>query len=228
MFDISPSILSGDFLHLAAQLDALKGMEHLHLDLDDGNFVRGISFGMDVVRAIASHTDIPLDAHLEVLNPCDYVDELCACGVKRLCAHLEALPYPSLFLSAARKGGATHCGLAINLKTPVKSLLAYADQLDYVIFVSVEADHDGLPFREGVLEKIRQARAFLRPDTEIWVDGGVNEQNLERIVQAGATGAVVGRAVFGAPNVLTAYHRLQELGEAYTEKANEERDERHV
>ena len=196
MFTVSPSILSGNLLNLERQLDALAGLGNLHLDIDDGNFVRGISFGMDTVRAIVDYTDIPTDVHLEVLNPCDYVEELCRCGVKRLCAHIEALPYPSLFLSAARKGGAAACGLAVNLKTPVAELVPYADQLDYVLFVSVEADHDGLPFRPGVLDKVREARA------------------LGRIVRAGATGVVVGRAVFGAEDPVRAYRDLLELAEA--------------
>lgn len=211
MFTVSPSILSGDLLNLGGQLDRLAGLGNLHLDIDDGNFVRGISFGMDTVRAMAAHTDIPMDAHLEVLNPCDYVEDLCACGVKRMCAHIEALPYPSLFLSAARKGGAGACGLAVNLKTPAAQLLPYADQLDYVIFVSVEADCDGLPFRPGVLGKVREARAFLRPGTDIWVDGGVNTGNLEAIVRAGATGVVVGRAVFGADDPVKAYRELLDM-----------------
>ena len=90
MFTVSPSILSGNLLNLERQLDALAGLGNLHLDIDDGNFVRGISFGMDTVRAIVDYTDIPTDVHLEVLNPCDYVEELCRCGVKRLCAHIEA------------------------------------------------------------------------------------------------------------------------------------------
>ena len=214
MFTVSPSILSGNLLNLERQLDALAGLGNLHLDIDDGNFVRGISFGMDTVRAIVDYTDIPTDVHLEVLNPCDYVEELCRCGVKRLCAHIEALPYPSLFLSAARKGGAAACGLAVNLKTPVAELVPYADQLDYVLFVSVEADHDGLPFRPGVLDKVREARALLGPGTDIWVDGGVNAGNLGRIVRAGATGVVVGRAIFGAENPVRAYRDLLELAEA--------------
>ena len=95
VFSVSPSLLSGDLLNLGAQLDAVRGLDHLHLDIDDGNFVRGISFGMDVVRAVAARTDIPLDAHLEVLNPCDYVEDLCACGVKRVCAHV-AVSYTHL------------------------------------------------------------------------------------------------------------------------------------
>ena len=210
MFTVSPSILSGNLLNLEGQLSRLNGLGNLHLDIDDGNFVRGISFGMDTVRAIAEYTDIPLDAHLEVLNPCDYVEELCGCGVKRICAHIEALPYPSLFLSAVKKGGAA-CGLAVNLKTPAAELAPYADQLDYVIFVSVEADYDGLPFRPGVLDKVREAGAFLRPGTDIWVDGGVNTENLEQIVRAGAPGVVVGRAVFQAADPVRAYRGLIEL-----------------
>lgn len=214
MFTVSPSLLSGDLLNLGDQLDRLKGLKHLHLDIDDGNFVRGISFGMDIVRAIAGHTDIPLDAHLEVLNPCDYVEALCACGVKRLCAHIEALPYPSLFLSAAKKAGAEKVGLAINLKTPVESLLAYGDQLDYVIFVSVEADCDGLPFRPGVLEKVKLARKLLPESVEFWVDGGVNAGNLRQVVKAGASGIVVGRAAFGQPDPVAACAKLEALAES--------------
>lgn len=218
MFTVSPSLLSGDLLNLGAQLDALRGLKNLHLDIDDGNFVRGISFGMDIVRAVAGRTDIPLDAHLEVLNPCDYVEALCACGIKRMCAHIEALPYPSLFLSAARKNGARYCGLALNLKTPAEVLLPYIDQLDYVIFVSVEADYDSLPFRSGVLAKVHAAKTFLRPETEIWIDGGVNESNLQEIVMAGVDGFVIGRAVFQAPNPVAAYHRIRRLVQEYAGK----------
>lgn len=218
MFTISPSILSGDLLHLADQLDRLKGLRNLHLDIDDGNFVRGISFGMDFVEAIANYTDIPLDAHLEVLNPMDYVKPLCACGVKRICAHVESLPYPSLFLSTARQCGAEHVGLAINIKTPVDTLMPYADQLDYVIFVSVEADSDGLQFRPGILPKLRAARKFLRPETEIWVDGGINESNLKSVVLAGATGIVIGRAIFHAIDPIKAYNHFLDIGQSYLEE----------
>lgn len=206
-------------MDLKSQLDRLKGLKHLHLDIDDGNFVRGISFGMDIVEGIAARTDIPLDAHLEVLNPCDYVEALCRCGVKQLCAHIEALPFPSLFLSAARKHGAEKVGLAVNLKTPVESLLAYADQLDYVIFVSVEADCDGLPFRPGVLEKVKLARKLLPEQVALWVDGGVNESNLSRVVAAGADGIVVGRAAFGAPDPVAACARLEQLAETFRTEA---------
>ena len=87
MFTISPSLYSADLLDLREVIGKLKGFEHLHLDIDDGNFVRGISFGMEVVKGVAECTEIPLDAHLEVLNPMEYVEPLCEAGVEMICAH---------------------------------------------------------------------------------------------------------------------------------------------
>lgn len=98
MFTISPSLYSADLLDLREVIGKLKGFEHLHLDIDDGNFVRGISFGMEVVKGVAECTEIPLDAHLEVLNPMEYVEPLCEAGVEMICAHVESLDFPSLFL----------------------------------------------------------------------------------------------------------------------------------
>lgn len=210
MFIISPSLYSGNLFNLEKQLAQLDGMQNLHLDIDDGNFVRGISFGMDLVKAIAEHTAIPLDVHLEVLNPMDYVDDLCACGIGRMCAHVEVLPYPSKFLSRVHQAG-KKAGLALNLKTPVDFVAPYADQLDYILFVSVEADYDGLPFRRGVLEKIKSARRILPDSVEIWVDGGINETNLPSVIESGADAVVLGRSVFHAEQPLKEYHRLLEF-----------------
>ena len=214
MFTISPSLYSADLLDIRNVLNNLQGFEHLHLDIDDGNFVRGISFGMDVVEPVAKATDIPLDAHLEVLNPMDYVVPLCEAGVEQIVAHVEALPYPSLFLSTVRQYG-KKAGLALNIKTPVSYLEPYIDQLDCIIIVSVEADVEGLPFRPGVLKKIRDARALLPEHVTIWVDGGVNESNLKSVIDAGADAIVQGRAVFKAPDPNEAYRRLLALGRNY-------------
>jgi ribulose-phosphate 3-epimerase len=213
MLVISPSLLSGNLLNLESQLDSLKGLRNLHLDIDDGNFVRGISFGMPIIEAIARYTRVPLDAHLEVLNPCDYVEALCKSGVKRICAHIEALPFPSLFLSdVRRRGGAA--GLALNLKTPVEQVSPYIDQLDYLLLVSVEADYDGLPFRRGTLAKIRRARSLLPDTIPIWVDGGVGESTMRDVIECGADGLVMGRAVFGAADPASEYERLLAKAEA--------------
>lgn len=214
MFTISPSVYSADLLDLRQVLKRLDGFEHLHLDIDDGNFVRGISFGMDVVRGIAACTDVPLDAHLEVQNPMAYVDDLADAGVELICAHVEALDYPSLFLSSVHNRG-KKVGLALNIKTPAVFLEPYADQLDQVILVSCEADVDGLPFRSGVLKKVAQVRSMLSDPAKVWVDGGVNETNLKSVINAGAGGVVLGRAVFGAKDPVEAYQRLLDLGRTY-------------
>ena len=217
MFTISPSIYSADLLNLRQVLHSLEGFEHLHLDIDDGNFVRGISFGMDLVEPLAKETDIPLDAHLEVLNPMDYVAPLCEAGIQQIVAHVEALPFPSLFLSSVHKYG-RKAGLALNIKTPAEFLEPYIDQLDCVIVVSVEADVEGLPFRPGVLNKIRKLRRMLPKETTIWVDGGVNESNLKAVIDAGADAIVQGRAVFKASDPNEAYRRLLALGRSYEQE----------
>jgi len=214
MFTISPSLYSADLLNLRGVLDKVCGFEHLHLDIDDGNFVRGISFGMDIVEAVAGYTKVPLDAHLEVLNPMEYVVPLCEAGVEQIVAHVEALPYPSLFLSTVHNYG-KKAGLALNIKTPVAVLEPYIDQLDCIFIVSVEADAEGLPFRPGVLKKIADARKLLPKHIAIWVDGGINESNLKAVIDAGADAIVQGRAVFKAEDPNKAYEHLLALGRYY-------------
>ncbi len=215
MFTVSPSLYSCDFLHLARQLDALEGIDTLHLDIDDGCFVRGISFGMDFVEQVAGYTKIPLDAHIEANDPMQFAEPLCKAGVWLVTAHVEALPYPSLFLSTVH-GFGRKAGLALNIKTPVSVLEPYADALDQIILVSVEADCEGLPFRKGVLKKIKDARAMLPPSVQIWVDGGVNESNIREVVEAGADGVVMGRAIFSAKDPKAAWKHYREVGEMYS------------
>lgn len=225
MFQLSSSLSAGSDLNLAETLAATRALKHIHLDIDDGNFVHEITFGADTARTVCTSTNVPVDVHLEVLNPLDYVEPLARAGVAAVCAHVEALAFPSEFLSAARKAGIPKVGLACNLKTPIDELLSYANQVDYFLFVSVEADSDGLPFRPMTLWKVRRVYEALRSEElqkyagaceniELWVDGGVNEQNLPDVVAAGADGVVVGRAVFGAEDPIAAAERICALGES--------------
>ena len=223
MFTVSPSIYSADLLDLKTVLKKAKGFEHLHLDIDDGNFVKGISFGAETVKRISAATDIPLDVHLEVLNPLDYIEELAMSGVKLIFANIEVLPYPSLFLSSVRNAG-IKAGLALNLKTPAEAIEPYIDQLDHLLFVSTEADDDGLIFRKSVLNKVKRARKLLPENVPIWVDGGINENNLKDVVEAGADGVVIGRAVFGSDDFTKAYDHFFRLGRNYETKAKGDRD----
>ena len=103
----------------------------------------------------------------------------------------------------------------MNIKTPVFYVEPYADQIEQLIIVSCEADVEGLPFRPGVLKKIETARRILGEHVKVWVDGGVNEVNLKSVIEAGADGIVVGRAVFGKNDPSNAYAHLLELGRRY-------------
>ena len=105
MFTVSPSIYSADLLNLKTVLEKARDFEHIHLDIDDGNFVKGISFGTTLVEQIADNTDVMLDAHLEVLNPMEYIDPLVNAGVELICAHIEVLDYPNIFLSKVHSYG---------------------------------------------------------------------------------------------------------------------------
>lgn len=221
MFTVSPSIYSADLLNLRTVLDQAKDFEHLHLDIDDGNFVKGISFGSELVRQIAACTGVPLDVHLEVLNPLDHIDDLTATGVKLIFAHIEVLPFPLQFLSRVRNAG-VKAGLALNLKTPVETIEPYIEEIDHLLLLSTEADDDGLIFRRSVLNKVKKARKLLPGGVPIWVDGGVNEENLKNIVAAGADGVVIGRAVFGSEDFRKAYDHFIRLGRTYEMKAKGE------
>ena len=211
MFTVSPSIYSADLLDLKSVLDKAKDFEHIHLDIDDGNFVKGISFGSEMVSQIAAYTKVPLDAHLEVLNPLDYVKPLCEAGVEMLTAHVEALDFPNEFVSLVHSYG-IKAGLALNLKTPFSFIEPYLDQLDQILFVSVEADYEGLPFRRGVLKKVREAKKVISDKTIIWVDGGINDDNLCDVIEAGTDGVVIGRAVFKADDFKKAYDHFLNKG----------------
>ena len=211
MFIVTPSIYAADLLDMKNVLKKCEDFAHLHVDIDDGNFVRGISFGMDYLRGVAANTSVPLDVHLEVCNPMAYVQPLAEIGAAYAAAHIEALPYPSLFVSTVHNLG-MKAGLAVNIKTPIQAVFPYAGEIDELIILTSEADDDGLPFRPGALDKIAEIKDKMRPGAWILVDGGANETNLEQIVRAGANGIVAGRAVFGQSDPAAAYKRLLEAG----------------
>ena len=219
MFTISPSIYSADWLNLKDVLDKASSFEHIHLDIDDGNFVKGISFGVDLISPIAKYTKVPLDVHLEVLNPMDYIDELGQLGISMIVAHIETLNNPKEFIDKVHSYGAK-AGFAINVNTPLDLIKPFIDEIDSLIFVSVVSGEKGLPFRKEVLTNVKEIKKISKKDLIIWVDGGVNENNLKDVVDAGATGVVIGRAVFKANDYKSAYEHLLNLGRLYEEKRN--------
>lgn len=214
MFTVSPSIYSADLLNLKEVLDKTSSFEHIHLDIDDGNFVKGISFGVDLISQIKKNTNVPLDVHLEVLNPMDYIDELCELGMSLIVAHIETLKDPKEFIDRVHAHN-IKVGFAINVGTSLDKIKPYLNDIDHLIFVSVVSGEKGLPFRKEVLDNVKEIKKLSDNKISIWVDGAVNESNLKDVVKAGATGVVIGRAVFKADDYNAAYNKFLELGRLY-------------
>lgn len=200
---VCPSILSADFAHLAEEIQdvAAKGADCIHLDLMDGHFVPNLTFGVPVVAALRSCTNLPFDAHLMVEHPETYIEGLAKAGVQYVTVHQEACVHLDRVLQQIREAG-MKCGVALNPATPVNTLECVASQVDMILIMSVNPGFGGQKFIPYALTKIRQANELLaasgNTDAVIEVDGGVNTKTVQAVKNAGATFLVAGSAVFGA------------------------------
>ena len=210
MITIIPSIASADQLRLSDELARLKDTPFLHIDIEDGNFLPNITFGMKTIRAVTNATAAATDAHLLVTNPSNYLEPLSRCGVGRVCFHIEAAPYPADLLNRIRRCG-MKAGLAFNFKTSVREAIPFLSSLDYVLIMTSEPDDGECLFCEAILEKIREARALLPPHISIWVDGGVGEAQLPLVTEAGADTIIMGRAVWQAADPAAQIRRLEAM-----------------
>lgn len=203
-----PSIASADPLAIGSALQALESWPYLHLDVEDGNFVPNITFGMKTVRAICKAPgDKRIQVHLMVRQPEPYLEELACCGVDSVVAHLEALDYPLSFLNRCRALG-MRAGLAINIKTPIEPLNIFLGVADQVLLMTSEPDFTGNQLYEPALERVEKLVGSLPDRVELYADGGLGKEALLRLFRAGVHGAVLGRLVFQESNPLTG---LQEL-----------------
>jgi len=203
-----PSIASADQLRLGEEIRRLGDWPLLHLDIEDGNFTPNITFGLKTARAVAGAAEGKyLDAHLMVTNPLDYLEPLASLGIRQICAHLEALPYPLIFLNRARE---LHMkvGLALNLSTPLSFLDPFLDVMDYALLMTSEADGRGEQLYEPAVGRVLALAEKHGRRIQILADGGLDIPTLKRLAHAGVSGVVLGRLVFGAADPR---ERLSEL-----------------
>jgi len=194
---ISPSIASANPLQLGEEVK--KVQEHyddLHIDIEDGNFISNITFGHKTIKALRSVTRLPFSFHLMVTNPYDYLDQIIDLSPSIIFAHVESLLYPSDFISKVRKRN-QKCGLAFNPKTPVDPYSYLMNQVDGILIMTSEPDGQGQLFNVAMVEKVKKVAKNYNFKGEIWVDGGIKYEHLHLLGEAGATHAVMGRAVFG-------------------------------
>lgn len=197
MATIIPSLASANPLCLQSQIDELKGYPYLHLDIEDGNFVPNITFGIKTIRAVGMYSDKVLDAHLMVMKPEEYIDDLVDAGIQKIAFHIEKVSYPAVVLKHIRNRGAK-AGLAFNCMGQIGQILPYADFVDYLLVMTAEPDGGGQMFNPYMLDKIAEARKVLPEHISIMADGGIVESNMRLVKDAGASEIIMGRAVWNA------------------------------
>jgi ribulose-phosphate 3-epimerase len=199
----APSILSADFARLAEAAVAVEraGADWIHVDVMDGHFVPNLTFGPKMVADLRKATRLPLDVHLMIERPEEWVDRYADAGASYLTIHVEASRDVPGTLAAIRARGARP-GLTLNPETPVDAILPYLGSLDLALVMSVRPGFGGQKFVESALGKltaIRKALDARELAAELEVDGGIKPDNAARVVAAGATVLVAGSAVFEDP-----------------------------
>ena len=202
MGKIAPSILSADFARLGEEVKAVEkaGADYIHVDVMDGHFVPNITIGPLVVEGVNKATDLPLDVHLMIENPDQYINDFAKAGADIICVHVEAVNHLHRSVQLIREAGCK-TAVALNPATPLESIKYIMDDLDMVLIMTVNPGFGGQKFIPGTLPKIRDLRDMIikrNLDIDIEVDGGVNSKTIGEISSAGANVFVAGSAVFNA------------------------------
>jgi ribulose-phosphate 3-epimerase len=202
---LAPSILSADFAHLEADIKAAEkgGADYFHLDIMDGHFVPNISFGPMIAQTMKRITDVPLDAHLMITNPREYIPRFLDAGVELLYPQIEATydVYRTVQLIKDLGGQA---GITLNPGTPITNVIPLLDLLDRIMLMSVCPGFGGQKFIPSSMNRITDLRHILdeqKPEVRIAVDGGVDIDNIANLMKAGADFFIAGSAVFKADSI---------------------------
>jgi ribulose-phosphate 3-epimerase len=202
---LAPSILSADFAHLADAVERATegGASVIHVDVMDGHFVPNLTIGPPVVKSLRRATRLPLDCHLMIDNPDQYIVDFAEAGADWISVHQEVCPHLNRTLTDIKDHGC-RAGVVINPATPVETLSEVLDMVDYVLVMSVNPGFGGQKFIPGTLHKMRklaEIRAARGYAFRIEVDGGVGMDTVGDVVRAGAEILVAGNAVFGKGDV---------------------------
>ena len=222
--EIAPSILAADFACLGEGIRAVErgGATLLHVDVMDGHFVPNISIGVPVVASLRKATQLPLDVHLMIENPEQYIPLFAEAGADMISVHQEATPHLDRALALIREHGCKP-GAVINPATPISMLSEVLGSVDHVLVMSVNPGFGGQKFIRGALEKIRQlklTRERYNQAFRIEVDGGVGPENVADLVRAGAEILVAGTSIFHTPDPAEAVRAMKQMaGGALAQRA---------
>lgn len=199
---VAPSILSADFNRLGQDIEMLNNSDadYIHCDVMDGVFVPNISFGVPIIQHVNKVAKKPLDVHLMIVNPDQYIDIFKDAGASILTVHYETCPHLHRTISKIKSSG-MKASVCLNPHTPVHLLDDFITDLDMVLLMSVNPGFGGQQFIENTYNKVRKLKALIvekNPDCLIEVDGGVNFETGKKLIEAGVDVLVAGSFVFGS------------------------------
>lgn len=212
---ICPSILSADFANLKEDLESVETSDWLHCDVMDGHYVPNMSFGPLIVDALRPHFDMPLDVHLMISNPDEYLENYAKAGADSLTVHQEVLVHGHRTIQKIIDLGCS-AGMAINPGTPVETLREYLPYLDLILIMTVNPGFGGQAYIDTMDDKISRTRKMIEDsgrDIFLQVDGGISRDNIRRVAASGADSFVAGSAIFSKADRKKEISLMRDLGE---------------
>lgn len=212
---LAPSILSADLSNLAKQINLVEmsGADWIHCDIMDGHFVPNITFGPVVVKAVKRSTKLPIDVHLMIENPDNYLEDFRNAGADIISVHFEEVIHLNRTVNRIKELGAK-AGVVINPSTPVSSLKDIAEYIDLLLIMTVNPGFGGQSFISNSERRIREAvelRKSLKANFLIEVDGGINKNTIQLVAKAGADVFVAGSSIFYADDISASTTELKNL-----------------
>ncbi len=212
---IAPSILSADFSRLGEEVQAVEkaGADYIHIDVMDGHFVPNITIGPMIVEAVRKVTCLPLDVHLMISNPDNYLEDFVEAGSDLIGVHVEVVSHLHRTVQRIKELGAM-ASVTLNPTTPLDMLEYIIEDVDMVLVMTVNPGFGGQKFIPSMLDKIKKLRNIIDSrglEIDLQVDGGINATTIADVVKAGADVLVAGSAIFGSDNYARTIGRFREI-----------------